>query len=64
MQPYIKLSFSYTSLVLHPSSNLFNGRAGLALIVGLLLACELILLLTDSVQLGGPISPKEAGVQA
>jgi hypothetical protein len=63
MQPYIKLSFSYTSLVLHPSSNLFNGR-GLALIVGVLLACELILLLTDSVQLGGAISPKEAGVQA
>ena len=62
MQPSIKLSFSYTRLVLHPSSNLFNGRAGLALIVGVLLACELILLLTDSVQLGGPVFPKETEV--
>ena len=51
MRPYVKLS--HTRLVLHPSSDLFNGRAGLALIVGVLLACELILLLTDSVHSEG-----------
>jgi hypothetical protein len=32
MQPYIKLT--HTRVVLHPSSDLFNGKAWLALIVG------------------------------
>jgi hypothetical protein len=56
MQPYIKLS--YTRLVLHPCSDLFNHRTGLALIVGVPLAPEQVLLLANRVQLGGPIFPK------
>ena len=61
VRPYIKLS--YTRLVLQPSSDLFNDRVGLALIVRVLLASELVLLLTHSVQLGGPIFPKDTGGQ-
>ena len=45
--------------MLHPASDFFNGRAALALIVGVLLASELVLQLTDRVQLGGPIFPEE-----
>jgi hypothetical protein len=62
MQPYINLSFSYTRLVLHPSSSRLNLGAGLALILGVL-ASELVLLLTDSVQLGRLIFPNETEVQ-
>jgi hypothetical protein len=60
MQPYIKLS--YTRLVLHPCSDLFNDRTGLALIVGVPLAPEQVLLQANRVQLGGPIFPKETEV--
>jgi hypothetical protein len=58
MQPYIKLS--YTRLVLHPSAP--SLMAALALIV-VELASELVLLLANRVQLGGPIFPKETEVQ-
>ena len=61
MQPLIK--YSHTRLVLHPhpSCDLFNGRAWLALMVGVL-ASERGLLLTDRMQLGGLILPKETEV--
>jgi hypothetical protein len=61
MQPYITLS--YTRLALRPCSDLFNCRAGPALIVGVPLASELVLLLANRVQLGGRIFPKEIEVQ-
>jgi hypothetical protein len=60
MQPYIKLS--YTRLALHPCSDLFDGRVGLALVVGVPLASEQVLLLANRVQLGGPIFPNATEV--
>jgi hypothetical protein len=62
MQPHIKHSHTRIVLHPHPSCDLFNGRAWLALMVGVPLASELALLLTDSVQLGGTMFPKETEV--
>jgi hypothetical protein len=63
MQPHTR--HSHTRLVLHAlsdlfnPSDLFNGRAGLACMVGVLLASEPLLLLTDRVELEGPIFRKK-----
>jgi hypothetical protein len=63
MQPHTR--HSHTRLVLHAlsdlfnPSDLFNGRAGLACMVGVLLASEPLLLLTDRVEVEGPIFRKK-----
>jgi hypothetical protein len=62
MQPHIKHSHTRIVLHPHPSCDHYNGRAWLALMVGVPLASELALLLTDSVQLGGTMFPKETEV--
>jgi hypothetical protein len=61
MQPHIK--HNHTRLVLHPhpSCDLFDGRAWLALMVGVL-ASQQDLLLANRVQLRGPILLKETVV--